>query len=353
MKRTVFIVILTSLLLTISFLILRSQNNIDALSLDASANLLWETKGVYISPNGNDGNPCTAAEPCSTLNMALSVAKPGDAIHFMEGRYPDILTISNSGTARNYVVIVGQNAIFPGVVISGNYVIVSGVDVAGSASHGILVNGKHIIVEDSTIRHSVTENGSGTCHGSGSWGSALKVMVGGEDVILRRNLVYENCGEGIAVTRGINVLLENNIVRDNFSVNIYIDNSSYVTVKNNKVSCTGIYLRDQNRPAGIAVAEEFYEGWGAQRHDNKIFGNQISNCQSGISSWESELPAGREVRLLIEGNFVTGTIGNRPIALLTHNEGVVVRNNQTDKPIKVDFSEGVILEGNTLVESVP
>lgn len=350
MKKTAWMVLLAAALLTASFFIWKSQDKSGTLHMSMDANALWKTKGVYISPGGNDGNRCANTQPCRTLNRAISVAQPGEVIHLLEGHYPEVLDVSASGTAQNRLVIAGQDAVLPGVVVSGNYIVISGLEVSGSISHGILVKGRHIIVEDSIVHHSVTENGEVTCLGHGGWGSALKVMMGGEDVIFRRNLVYENCGEGIAVTRGVKVLVENNIVRDNFSVNIYVDNSSYTVVRDNTVYCTGIYLREQNRPAGIAVAEEFYEGWGAQRHDNKIIGNQVSNCHSGITSWESEMPTGMEIRLLIEDNIVFGTIGSLPIALLTRNEDVIVRNNKTDKPIKIEYPDGAISENNTLIE---
>jgi sulfur transfer complex TusBCD TusB component (DsrH family) len=62
------------------------------------------------------------------------------------------------------------------------------------------------------------------------------------------------------------------------------------------------------------------------------------------------MPTGMEIRLLIEDNIVFGTIGSLPIALLTRNEDVIVRNNKTDKPIKIEYPDGAISENNTLIE---
>jgi hypothetical protein len=263
----------------------------------------------------------------------------------LEGNYSEVLTISQSGTARDYITINGHNAILPGVVVAGDYIVVSGLEVAGSDSHGILVSGKHVIVEDSIVRHGVTENGSGVCDGDVQWGSGLKVRVGGEDVILRRNSVYENCGEGIAVTRGVNVIVEDNDVRDNFSVNIYIDNSLNTVVQGNIVTCTGIYLRDEGRPNGIVIAEEFYDGWGAQRRNTSILNNTVDGCQDGIASRESEVHGGMEIDLLIKGNTViNGT--RRSISIRGINQNVQIENNTVYAPIHIENMDGVTLLNN-------
>src|SRR5438034_4718043 len=106
-------------------------------------------------------------------------------------------------------------------------------EITGATDFGIHITGKNVKVENNSVHDNVTKNGVGTCGISTSWGSAVKVKVGGENTTIRNNTGYNNCGEGIAVTRGISAVVENNTAFDNFSVNIYIDNSSYITVQNN------------------------------------------------------------------------------------------------------------------------
>ena len=316
------------------------------------------TKIYYVSPAGNDSNPGTSAAPFKTLAKGVSVIAAGDSLMVL-GSYNQTLVVSKSGTANAPINIIGNAAILDmggsqanGIKISGNYINISGFEVKGSTSHGVLISGKNIKFENSSVHHSVLENGSGTCSGTGSWGSAIKVMVGGENVVIRGNSVYENCGEGIGVTRGVNVLVESNTVRDNYSVNIYLDNSPYTTAQNNSVSCTGIYLRDGRRPSGIAIAEEEYAGWGAQRHDNYVLNNYVSGCYDGISSWQPEVVDGKLINAVISGNNVAnGT--RRSIYLDSVNQNVLIANNTVFAAVVVNNPSGVTMQNNTTGGTIP
>lgn len=254
--------------------------------------------------------------------------------------------INKSGSKLNPIIVDGKGAIVECIKVTGNYIIVRNFVVQNCKSHAIWVLGNNVQVENNTVRNSVTENGKGECRNEGHWGSGIKLGLGSHDIKIRGNKVYENCGEGIASTRSFNVLIENNQVWDNFSVGIYVDNSYDVIVSKNLVYCTGIYLREGRRPNGIVFAEELYEGWGTQRHDNSAINNLVHDCNTGIGSWESELSTGKEIRLLIEGNQIFNTI-KQSISLNTINEDVVVRNNISDKPVYIEYPEGV-----TLVENI-
>ena len=316
-------------------------------------------KTIYVNSNGSDFNSGSASSPFKTLAKGVSVLAAGDTLN-VTGTFYLPLVVTKSGTASAPINIIGSAAILNmnrvqenGIKILGNYINISGFEVMGATSHGVLIGGTNIKVENSSVHHSVTENGAdGSCGlmGSSGWGSALKVMVGAEDVILRGNTIYENCGEGIGVTRGVNVLVENNTVRDNFGVNIYMDNSPYTTTQNNTVICTGIYLRDGRRPSGIAMAEEYYSGWGAQRHDNHVLNNKVDGCFDGIASWQPDFADGKLVNAVLSGNTViNGT--RRSIALYSANENVLVENNSVYAAVYVVNSSGVTLTNNVLVGS--
>lgn len=343
-------VIVQSISLILLFtLALPRDNNVLAMTRNSlsQANTIY-----YVNPLGNDSNPGTINAPFKTLSKSVAMLLPGDTL-IISGTFDQTLNVSKSGSSGAPITIIGNNAVLDmkgvnasGIILSGNFLTVTGFEVKNTTSHGILISGKNVQLENSRVHHSVRENGYETCNGTGSWGSALKVMIGAQNIILRGNLVYENCGEGIAITRGINVVVENNIVRDNFSVNIYSDNSPYTTIQNNNVSCTGIYLRNGNRPTGIALAEEDYSGWGIQRHNQYVFGNFVDGCSDGIASWKPEISGGKLIDSEISGNTVINGI-KRSIAIYSENQNVVIQNNSVYADIVINYPSGVTTVNNT------
>ena len=291
--------------------------------------------------------------PCTTFKQCAGLLAPGATL-YVSGEWNETLDAkTTSGTAANPINIVGLSAVINtteamGILFSGDYIHVSGFDISGTKSFGIYAGGKNALIENNVLHHNVTGNGTGgNCGISSSYGSALKLGLGSEDSIVRGNTVYENCGEGIAVTRGINILVEGNSVRDNYSMNIYVDNSPFVTIKNNTSVCTGIYLRSGERAMGIGLGEETYSGWGAQRHDINILDNVIGGCSYGIGMMTSGVN-GILRNAVISGNTVTdGTI--RSISVLSKNENVLIQNNKIYADLYVRYPTGVTLINNTII----
>jgi len=319
-----------------------------------------DTAGTYyVSTTGSDNNPGTGTAPFKTFARAVSVLQPGDTLQVLPGTYYEPLTLSRSGMEGAVITVVGNGAVIDmrasnprGISASGSYLHILGFEVTGAAEFGIHVTGRYVTVENTNLHDNVTNNGVGTCGLSTSWGSALKVKLGGESTTLRGNNVHDNCGEGIAVTRGVTALVENNTVYDNFSVNIYVDNSPFVTVQNNTSYCTGTHLRDGKRPSGIALGEEYYSGWGAQLHDILVSGNTITDCRYGISTFESNV-GGTLTNVAILNNMIpSGMV--RSISLQTSpNQNVLVANNLIFNPIYVFDASGVTLGNNTIGSTVP
>jgi hypothetical protein len=317
---------------------------------------LIQRNDKYISPNGSDTSPCTWNMPCKTLEKASEIAQPGDVIHILEGFYEEVLVISTSGTPDSEISFVGKNAILRGIAIEGSYIRVSGLEVIGSISHGIIAANKNIIIENNKVHHGVTENGSSPSCGEGgeeevSWGSGIKVERGAENIKIINNKVFNNCGEGIAVTMGNNVEIIKNVTTDNYSVNIYIDNSSFVTVDDNKINCTGQgYLRDNKPAIGIAIGEEEYSGWGARRRDTLIVNNIVDGCYEGIASWPPEGENGIEKNLTLAGNTIVNEI-HLSIALNWLNENVLIEKNYIEADMYIKYPDGVIIKENTYITS--
>jgi len=250
--------------------------------------VLAQDGAIYIAPNGNNNNACTRSAPCLTFAHAHNKAAAGNTIIFLPGTY-GAFAVTKSDLiirAEGEVIIdsTGQNGIR--VRDEARNIVIDGFVVQRTYSHAILVTGKNIIVQNNTVRWAILENASGsgsniTCRESG-WGSGIKAQVGAENVTFRKNLVYEICGEGIAITRGIGGLIEHNVVYDTFSVNIYVDNSINVTARQNHSYCTRDtrFYRGGNPARGITIGNEQYSGgWGNRLADVSITGNFVDGCR--------------------------------------------------------------------------
>jgi hypothetical protein len=254
------------------------------------AAVLAQDSGIYIAPNGNNNNSCTRSAPCLTFTHAHNRAQAGDTIVFLPGVYGAFTVTKSDLTIRAEGEVIIDSTSQNGIRVrdQAERVVVDGFIVQRTYSHAILVTGKDITIQNSTVRWSIFENATGsgsdlTCR-SGSnnnWGSGIKVQVGGENVTIRRNTVYEICGEGIAITRGVGGLIEHNVVYDTFSVNIYVDNSIDVIARQNHSYCTRDtrFYRGGNPARGITLGNETYSGWGNQLRNVSMTSNFIDGCR--------------------------------------------------------------------------
>ncbi|HZJ24129.1 MAG TPA: right-handed parallel beta-helix repeat-containing protein [Anaerolineales bacterium] len=267
----------------------------------------------YVSTNGNDSNAGTSSAPFKTFAKAASMLSAGSTLYIQPGTYNEPLKIFNSGAEGAWitvrpsggaVVIDVQNATNEVMQISGSYIDVSNLEVRGSTdicvkalgsylritglnvhgcqTHGIFMNGKHVEAVGNTVYAAAMANQARSM--STGWGSGIKVALGGDDILIQGNHVYNNHGEGMAVTRASNVIVRGNSVYDNYSVNIYLDNSFNTLVEKNLVAChpNSGFERNGSPASGIALGEEFYEGWGAQLHHISITNNIVSFCRHGV-----------------------------------------------------------------------
>jgi parallel beta-helix repeat protein len=291
----------------------------------------------FISTTGNDTTgDGTQSAPYKTFSKGISVLNPGDELKVAEGIYNDRMVVNRSGTANAWIKITpvsgrpvidlnftqeklldvtGSYVEVSGFElqeakeasgndgrcanVTGQYVVLNNLQVHDCRGHGIQVESAHVTVQNSEI-YRTNLNYSARNLTSG-WGSGLKVRVGGNDVKLLNNTIYHNYGEGIAVTRGTNVLVAGNTTYDNYGVNIYVDNAYDVVVERNFSYCTGNTEYDflnGKRPAAFQLAEEYYDGWGAQLN-NVTLRNNIAAFwgakQTGISISELPQTTGTEI----------------------------------------------------------
>src|SRR4030042_5276145 len=215
----------------------------------------------YVSTTGSDSNPGTLAQPWRTIQKAANTINAGDTAYIRGGTYTGIVNISKSGTSGSTINIFGfpgetaivdgggnmgeYSALFTingnyvhvqdleiirggmGLVLKGSYGIATRIHSHNHISNGILVNGtgQGNVVEDSTVHDTCEYNKNGT---GGHWGSALSAARSPKNTIIRRNLVYDNWGEGLSAYGGASgtsangSVFEDNIAYDNWSVNLYI-----------------------------------------------------------------------------------------------------------------------------------
>ena len=359
---------------------------------------LRTTENVYfVSTTGNDANPGTASAPFKTFGKAASLLRAGSTLYILPGTYDEQLKILNSGMNGAWitvkpsggpVVIDLKNASNSAVILQGSYINISNLEIKGSTdicvkstgnylkisglvvhecqTHGIFISGQQVEAVGNTVYATSLVNQARIM--SGSWGSAIKIGLGGSDILVSGNRIYHNYGEGIAATRASDMTIRDNTVYDNFSVNIYIDNSFNLRVEQNFVTChanTG-FERDGNPAAGIALGEEFYEGWGAQLDHVTITNNIVAFCRRGVYYFGGDasltgtglknsmiayntLWGSTDTALgIIYGNGQTGSLianniiwqANNKLAYVENSAGLTLQNNlwKTTPPANVSGS---------------
>lgn len=100
----------------------------------------------YVRPDGNDSNPGTDNTPSGaweTIQKAADTLKAGDTAEIQPGTYNETVTITNSGTAEQYIVFHANGEVIvsaegPAVKLDGaNYVRVEGLTCKSATASGI------------------------------------------------------------------------------------------------------------------------------------------------------------------------------------------------------------------------
>lgn len=344
----------------------------------------------YVAVSGNDASAGTLAAPFKTINKAASVAAPGDTISVRGGTYNERVSISSSGTANARITFrayPGEKVILDGSTVAANkavvtlnatqYVDFSGFEVRNGPYIGVLMwqskqtrvldNDIHgmvrggvwagadapgicsdLTVSGNSIHNNVLENQHHNM-GGGGWAGAVVMSVTDRSEI-SNNRIYNNDGEGIIAHRGNTFAIHDNEIFDNFSVELYVDNGRYVTAERNLIYGTGNprYLRDGNRSAGIAIANETADNMNPSS-DNTFVNNIVVGTRWGFyyGAWESggglrntkvvnntfygttealvEIEDDAHANNLVENNIFYGTGGRTPRYVGT--PATVYRNN--------------------------
>lgn len=173
----------------------------------------------YVAPNGSDGNSGNQGAPWATIQHAANVMSPGDTAIVATGNYPELVTVSHSGTASKpitFQVATGAQATMKGFELDASYIQVNGFDITN---------------------HNQSD--------PSDWGVHL---VGSNDLV-NGNTIHDLCAEGVFVEPGTanNVISYNNFIRDEMAGGQIDGRNTLVT--HNTVSGTlqyppGCYSRD-------------------------------------------------------------------------------------------------------------
>jgi hypothetical protein len=112
------------------------------------------------NPVANDNNPGTEARPWKTIQKAAEVAKPGDVIYVMAGRYDERVKVSTGGTPDKpmaFVAMPRRSVTVGGFDLEASHIRVEGfeitADIPGTA---VQLRGSHCEVLDNYVHDMMT-----------------------------------------------------------------------------------------------------------------------------------------------------------------------------------------------------
>jgi hypothetical protein len=239
----------------------------------------------YVSTNGSDSNPGTAAQPFQTITRAYAAAAPGVEILVMPGVYTDYtggwgIHLGASGTLSSPIVLRSQlpeGAIIDGqnlsdrnagLSIDGSYNVVDGFEIRNGTKGGISVSGNNNEILNCNIHNNgntastntdgqdgiySSEGTSGNMyvgnrvHHNGRTGSNFDhgLYLCGENEAVINNIILANATSGLQIagySTVSNLTVYNNIMAFNGTDGIILWQAlSGIDIKNNVLFCNGHY----------------------------------------------------------------------------------------------------------------
>jgi parallel beta-helix repeat protein len=298
-----------------------------------------EAATYFVAPDGRDSNPGSESRPFRSINKGIEASRAGDTVAVREGVYREAVVLWDKRATSDAPIRIaayrGEAAVIDGkgvkvkngLVMIGrsSWIYFAGFEVRNSAADGIVLyemrsakvrgnqvhhsrgggihaSGSDILIEDNIVHDNVLENASGKAR---QWSQAIAAE-DANGVLISKNRVYQNHGEGIDAIRSDRVVITQNRVADNFSVNIYLDNAQQATVDRNFIrdNADPAFLRDGDPPFGIAMANERYPRQNPLK-DLTITNNIILRTRAGIYYADSEYRGGLH-HTLIAHNTIYG-----------------------------------------------
>jgi hypothetical protein len=344
---------------------------------------------------GGSVNPpaCTkTVESGSSIQTVVDSAEPGDVICVRAGTYSEQVILGNSGTAEAPILLMahpGETPIIdrqyeggqwePALGLYGDYTHVDGLEVRRSRGYGVEMLGQHTkashmnvhhngetgviaqgdfsIVEDSTVwwnasrncREAASEDCPGDSSASSGWASGLSAArdkVDGitDNAILRRNVVFNNWGEGLSSFEAQGTIMEDNVVYDNWATNTYISDSSNVLFQRNIVyNPPTSAMTDRWSTAALSVADEVSSV--PRSKNNTIINNMFLGGGVGLFSWTEVDGSGLDNVLFAYNTLVDAELSTGP-----ENSGSLIQNNILSSA-SIETEEGLTLSNNLWLSS--
>lgn len=329
---------------------------------------------IYVATNGNNGNSGSQNQPLKSIQSAIDRAQAGDTIYVRGGTYNEALLITKSGTVQKpirlhafpgelpiidgrYNLPTGTNAgcsnvapkhcfvYQPLVSIRGSHWEFSGFQIIRSNGRGIGVSSprgtktRNVLI-DSCIVNGVRSAGVHVLNSSGvtvqqcevtdsanfatharsaqqlNWPVIVNV-VGSDHVMIRKNKVHENWGEGVAAGRNsTHVTIEDNVVFDNYALQIYLQRSQDVLVQRNLVYHTNApkFRRGGNPSSCIVINNEGSFSGSLVTKRLKVLNNVTTGCGQGIAIWGNSGTNVQTSDVEIAHNVVANAVRNTATA---------------------------------------
>ncbi|MFA6923363.1 MAG: sugar-binding protein [Bacteroidales bacterium] len=340
----------------------------------------------YVATNGNDSYTTTQAQnintPWKTINASVAKLVAGDILYVRGGTYVEAVNVGVSGTVSLPITISaypGELPIIDGqnnlptcgwcglVVLNGSYIHMSGFEVKNTGSgnyqrgvgiygqnniishfnvhhiidNGILITGNYNIVEDSQVWQTCLNNVNGSS--SNNWASGLSAARAPVNTIIRRNIVYNNWGEGLSVYEANGTTIEDNIVYDNWATNTYISDASNVLFQRNMVYVTPGNICGQS--ATLTLADE--QASKPRSTNNIVINNLFVNTSVDAFSWTIVSGSGLTNVLIANNTLVncrlsTG-VGGNPVIVNTNSQ---IRNNIFTTSGNIPSASGITWSNN-------
>ncbi|WP_248358158.1 right-handed parallel beta-helix repeat-containing protein [Anaeromyxobacter oryzae] len=342
--------------------------------------------GYYASPSGS-GTNCTLASPCS-LSTGIGKLRGGDTLFLRGGTYNQTVAVGTSGTASSRITIAGypgETAIIDGgdtlpsgswgvlVSITGSYVTLRDLEVKRSLwmgirlsgtydqvinvyahdnwENGILVSGNYGLVEGCRVYNNAKSNVN--CSLSrGNWASGLSAARTPTGVIMRKNTVWNNWGEGISAFEAYSTTIEDNVSYDNYSVNMYISDAVGTLAQRNLIYATGAMTCGGSQ-LGIAISSEAQS---PNNSDTTLINNMVANTKINFYFYSADTD-GMTNTLIANNTFVNSKSGaNFKIGDNRVHVNTAIRNNlilQETSPAIADVNGSGLVFSNNLWSKTP
>lgn len=170
---------------------------------------------IWVSVNGNDGNPGTEAAPLRSIQTGVNRAGPGTTINVMDGFYTERVMIRQSGNAEAWIILNAAPGHSPhiqvnqgeAIRVTGSYVAVNGFIVEGVNGGTHNNYGYGILFSNNTLG-ALTDSHHVFASGNRVFGFSVGGIVGFGThwIVIHNNEVYGNANWGPESGSGISLL---------------------------------------------------------------------------------------------------------------------------------------------------